>query len=203
LRIACHRTNATLSLAQSIYTQHASRAYPALSVKARHPHNDSTLETATAGWLVVRATHNSTMMSSIMKSAYLGLLASAASLMCCTMAYAQNAPADQSTATQVDRSNVQLTTPHSSGQDKGSGNDMAGADQNPAGTSSQPTTGQNKATGNDMVGDSTRAAFKNLDTKNSGYVTGQDVKSNKWLSKNFAGCDSDYDGHLSQKKCAN
>jgi hypothetical protein len=135
-----------------------------------------------------------------MKSTYMGPLLSAALLLVCATAYAQNAATPAST--QGDTSSATPTAPHSAGQDKSSGNDMVGGNQKPAGTSSQPSAGQNKSTGNDMVGDSTRPDFKTLDTKNNGYVTAQDVKSNKWLSKNFAKCDTDHDGHLSQQEYA-
>ena len=79
---------------------------------------------------------------------------------------------------------------------------MVGGSQKPSGTTSQPSAGQDKSSGNDMVDQSTRPDFKTLDTKNAGYVTAHDVKSNKWLSKNFAKCDTDHDGHLSQKEYA-
>jgi len=79
---------------------------------------------------------------------------------------------------------------------------MVGGNRKPSGTSSQPSTGQNKGTGNDMVGNSTRPDFKTLDTSNNGYLTAKDVKSNKWLSKNFARCDTDHDGQLSQQEYA-
>jgi Ca2+-binding EF-hand superfamily protein len=80
---------------------------------------------------------------------------------------------------------------------------MVGGNRKPSGTSSQPSTGQNKGTGNDMVGNSTRPDFKSLDTSNNGYLTTKDVKSNKWLSKNFARCDTDHDGQLSRQEYAN
>jgi hypothetical protein len=34
----------------------------------------------------------------------------------------------------------------------------------------------------------THPAFKSLDTKKNGYLTADDLKSHKWLSKNFARC---------------
>jgi hypothetical protein len=78
---------------------------------------------------------------------------------------------------------------------------MVGGNRKPSGTSSQPLTGP-KATGNDLVGSSTRPDFKSLDTSNDGYLASKDVKSNKWLSKNFARCDTDHDGQLCQQENA-
>jgi hypothetical protein len=72
--------------------------------------------------------------------------------------------------------------------------------------------GQDKATGNDLVspdkghmqqGTGARPHFNTLDDNNNGYLTAHDVKSNKWFAKNFARCDSDHDGHLSQQEYAN
>jgi hypothetical protein len=120
----------------------------------------------------------------------------AAALLSCALAYGQTSPSS------TDSSNGSMTAPPTTGQDKSSGNNMVGGSQKPSGTSSQPSTGQDKSSGNDMVGQSTRPDFKTLDTKNNGYVTAQDVKSNKWASKNFARCDTDHDGHLSQKEYA-
>jgi hypothetical protein len=70
------------------------------------------------------------------------------------------------------------------------------------------TAGENKAEGNDLVsGDNrsdretgTHPAWKTMDTQGSGYLTANDVKSHKWLSKNFSRCDVNHDGHLTQKE---
>jgi len=131
-----------------------------------------------------------------MKISYLRTGIVAASVLSCALAYGQTSPASS------DSSNGSMTAPPSSGQDKSTGNNMVGGSQKPSGTSSQPSTGQDKSSGNDMVGPSMRPDFKTLDTKNNGYVTAQDVKSNKWVSKNFARCDTDHDGQLSQKEYA-
>jgi Ca2+-binding EF-hand superfamily protein len=77
-----------------------------------------------------------------------------------------------------------LATVRSSGEDKADGNDLVAGDNR-----SDQETG-------------THPVFKSLDTKNNGYLTADDLKSHKWLSKNFAKCDSDHDGHLSQKEYA-
>ena len=75
-----------------------------------------------------------------------------------------------------------------------------------------PTTGQDKSTGNDLVsrnkgdmqrGSGNRPDFKTLDTNNHGYLTADDVKSHKWLSKNFSRCNLGHDGHLTQEEYSN
>jgi Ca2+-binding EF-hand superfamily protein len=92
------------------------------------------------------------------------------------------------------------------------GNDLTN-DANPQAGEILPTarsSGEDKVNGNDMVGGDNRSdqetgthpAFKSLDTKNNGYLTADDLKSHKWLSKNFARCDSDHDGQLDQKEYA-
>jgi hypothetical protein len=92
------------------------------------------------------------------------------------------------------------------------GNDLMNGATPPAGETlaTVRSSGEDKADGNDLVaGDNrsdqetgTHPAFKSLDTKNSGYLTADDLKSHKWLSKNFARCDSDHDGQLNQKEYA-
>ena len=71
--------------------------------------------------------------------------------------------------------------------------------------------GEDKATGNDLVSQkrggmqhamATRPDFSTLDTKKKDSLTADDVKGNKWLSKNFARCDSDHDGTLSREEYA-
>jgi hypothetical protein len=72
------------------------------------------------------------------------------------------------------------------------------------------TAGEDKADGNDLVsGDSrtdretgTHPAWKTMDTQNSGYLTAKDVKSHQWLSQNFARCDLNHDGHLTETEYA-
>jgi hypothetical protein len=99
-------------------------------------------------------------------------------------------------------------------QDTTKGNDVAGNPQPPPANSlaSPPTTGQDKSTGNDLVGankgqaqDSSqmRPGFDTLDTGKKGYLTAHDVKSHQWLSKHFAKCDLNHDGHLTQDEYAN
>jgi hypothetical protein len=118
------------------------------------------------------------------------------------MAYAQTA------------SDPSAMPPTSTQGDTTKGNKVVGdpqpAREDPMATT--PTAGQDKATGNDLVssdksqmqkGAGTRPDFSTLDTKSNGYLTAHDVKSNKWLAKNFARCDSDHDGHLSQQEYAN
>jgi hypothetical protein len=125
----------------------------------------------------------------------------AAAVLGCAFAYGQNSSSSNSGNSSLGNSGA-MTAPATTGQDKSTGNNMVGGGQKPSGTTSQPTTGQDKSSGNDMVGQSTRPDFKTLDTKGNGYVTAHDVKSNKWLSKNFSKCDTDHDGHLSQQEYA-
>jgi hypothetical protein len=74
-----------------------------------------------------------------------------------------------------------------------------------------PTAGHDDVTGKDLIApdsQSQKAAakhpeFRTLDINNRGYLTADDIKSNKWLSSNFARCDADHDGHLSQQEYAN
>jgi hypothetical protein len=138
----------------------------------------------------------------------------------CAIAYAQTSaapPADPSamsaTSTQQD-ANGTLSTPRSTGQDKTTDNDMVSRNNKPPediSLSAPRSTGEDKTTGNDMVsrkrdtqpGAGKRPDFNTLDTKKNGYLTAGEVKSHKWLSKNFSSCDSDHDGHLSQEEYAN
>jgi hypothetical protein len=72
---------------------------------------------------------------------------------------------------------------------------------------SPPTTGQDKTSGNNLVSESNSGQMKNtnpefdtLDTKKHGYLLADDVKTNKWVTANFAHCDSDHDGKVSRKE---
>jgi len=138
-----------------------------------------------------------------MKSFNLPRVAFAALLFGCVTAYAQpppTTPADSPTLAQ------NSATPDTTG------NDLANGAAPPAGEklATPKSTGEDKADGNDLVaGDNrsdqetgTHPGFKSLDTKKNGYLTADDLKSHKWLSKNFAKCDSDHDGQLSQKEYA-
>jgi hypothetical protein len=97
-------------------------------------------------------------------------------------------------------------------QDTTKGNEVVGNPQPPPANplSSPQTAGQDKATGNNMVGANTGQAlasadhpgFDALDTGKKSYLNKHDVKSHMWLSKNFAKCDADHDGHLSQDEYA-
>jgi hypothetical protein len=74
----------------------------------------------------------------------------------------------------------QLATPRTAGEDKTDGNDLVSASNR-----------SDRETG-------THPAWNTLDTKKKGYLTANDVKSHKWLSKNFSRCNSNHDGHLTQ-----
>ena len=87
----------------------------------------------------------------------------------------------------------------------------------PATDPDEPTKGHDDATGNNVKSpalgqpDNTQVEkattkhpdFLTLDTNNHGYLTLDDVKHNQWLSANFARCDTNHDGHLSQQEYAN
>jgi|HubBroStandDraft_6_1064221.scaffolds.fasta_scaffold804470_2 hypothetical protein len=80
-----------------------------------------------------------------------------------------------------------------------------------------PTAGHDDVTGKDEISPDLRTPsstqvekattkhpdFLTLDINNHGYLTADDVKHNKWLSSNFARCDVDHDGHLTQQEYAN
>jgi len=138
-----------------------------------------------------------------MRSFNLPRVAYAALLFGCVTAYAQTPPTTPADApTMANNSATPDTT----------GNDLTNGATPPAGETlaTVRSSGEDKADGNDLVaGDNrsdqetgTHPAFKSLDTKNSGYLTADDLKSHKWLSKNFARCDSDHDGQLNQKEYA-
>ncbi len=90
------------------------------------------------------------------------------------------------------------------------GNEVTGNPQPPPAKalSTPQTVGQDASAGNNLVGSNTGQAtamhpdFATLDVKQRGYLTKHDVKTHKWLSKNFAKCDADHDGHLSQDEYA-
>jgi hypothetical protein len=139
-----------------------------------------------------------------MKSNYLAPLACSALFFGCSLAYAQ-------TSTSPDPSAM---SPSSTQQDTTKGNDVVGnpqpAREDPM--ASPPSAGQDKATGNDLVspnkgdmqrGSGNRPDFKTLDSNNHGYLTADDVKSHKWLSKNFSRCNLSHDGHLTQEEYSN
>lgn len=135
-----------------------------------------------------------------MKSLYLTPIAYAALLCGCAIANAQtsNAPSDQSS-----------TAPVSNQADTTKGNNLVGTTPTDQ-TSAPPSAGQDKSSGNDMVSPkddathhpmrqaSARPDFDTLDTKKRGTLTADDVRANKWLSKNFTRCDTDHDGTLTR-----
>jgi hypothetical protein len=140
----------------------------------------------------------------IMNSIYLTPVAYGALLFGCAIANAQSAatpPSDRSDAaplsnhvdTAMGNNLVRTTaaddvsTPASSGQDKSTGNDLV----SPKGDADRSGVKQASAA---------RPDFNTLDTKKKGALTSDDVKSNKWLRKNFARCDSDHDGTMSREE---
>jgi hypothetical protein len=138
-----------------------------------------------------------------MKSSYLAQVASAALLFGFGTAYAQTpntAPAPPAKAVPVS------TTPDTTG------NDLLDSTKPPAqnNLATPATAGEDKADGNDLVsGDNrtdretgTHPAWRTLDVRKSGYLTAKDVKSHKWLTKNFSRCNSSHDGHLTETEYA-
>jgi hypothetical protein len=76
----------------------------------------------------------------------------------------------------------------------------------------QPTAGHDDVSGKDETSTDPNQAskttdkhpnFGSLDQNNRGYLTMDDVKYNPWLSANFARCDTNHDGRLSQQEYAN
>lgn len=139
-----------------------------------------------------------------MKSIYLTPVACAALLFGCAIANAQtsNPPADQPS-----------TAPASNQADTTKGNDVVGTTPTDQ-TATPPSAGEDKSSGNDMVSPqddanhrpmrqaSARPDFDTLDTTKRGTLNADDVKSDKWLSKNFTRCDTDHDGTLSREEYA-
>ena len=74
--------------------------------------------------------------------------------------------------------------------------DATGKDQTSPGLTSPSATQVEKA-------NTKHPDFLTLDPNNHGYLTPDDVKHNKWLSRNFARCDVNHDGRLSQQEYAN
>ena len=146
-----------------------------------------------------------------MKLPYLTPIAYTALLLGCALANAQTAPNTPSGQPET----TQKTTP---GYDTAKGNDLDTTSKSPQvdASSAPPSAGQDKSTGNDMVSpngtakesnmklaNAARPDFNTLDTKKKGTLTAADVKSDKWLSKNFAKCDTDHDGTLSRDEYDN
>jgi hypothetical protein len=143
--------------------------------------------------------------SFLMNSKYVAAWAFPVLLLGCALANAQAAPraAEAPTAPGV---TSHLVTPTDADQPAAN---VADPDA--------PTAGHDDATGKDQPSpdlaspDSTQVEkattrhpdFMTLDSNNHGYLTLDDVKHNKWLSSNFARCDADHDGHLSQQEYAN
>jgi hypothetical protein len=141
----------------------------------------------------------------IMKSTYLTPMAYAALLFGCAIANAQTSspPSDQPS-----------TAPVSEQADTTKGNNLVGSTPTDQ-TATPPTAGQDKASGNDLAGPNANAThspirqasaarpdFNTLDTTKKGALTADDVKGNEWLSKNFTRCDSNHDGTLSREEYA-
>ena len=102
-------------------------------------------------------------------------------------------------------------TPNTNQADVSKGNDLVDSSQAvPANVRDNARSdGEDKADGNDLVSPdkagvkqamATRPTFNTLDTQKRGSLTADDVKGNKWLSKNFSRCDTDHDGTLDRKE---
>ena len=105
--------------------------------------------------------------------------------------------ADQS-ATPTDQQ-----TNHKDPADKSKGQDLVNP-TTPVETN-KTTVGQDKSVGNNLVEPKAKGAmemdarpdFKTIDMKKHGYVMASDVH-NPWLKQNFAKCDADGDGKVTQ-----
>jgi hypothetical protein len=146
-----------------------------------------------------------------MKAKYVVTLACPALILGWVIANAQGAPR-ASGAPQAPGVTSHLETP-TDDPDQPANNVPANKAEDPE----VPTAGHDDVTGKDQPSpdltkpDSTQVEkanskhpdFLTLDPNNHGYLTLDDVKHNKWLSSNFARCDVDHDGHLSQQEYAN
>jgi hypothetical protein len=143
-----------------------------------------------------------------MKLTYMVPLACAALLCATTIANTQTSPSSSNSSAQSGTDN-----PSPGSNTKGNNLDTSSKSPKVDSMSAPPSTGQDKSTGNNMVApngkdsstpsDSSMSQssashpdFSTLDTKKSGKLTAADVKSNQWLSKNFAKCDTDHDGSI-------
>jgi hypothetical protein len=105
------------------------------------------------------------------------------------------------------------TTPSTNQAEVTKGNDLVDSSQAvpPTRRDNARSDGEDKADGNDLVSPdkagvkqamATRPSFNSLDTQKKGSLTADDIKGNKWLSKNFSRCDTDHDGTLDRKEYA-
>ena len=144
-----------------------------------------------------------------MKVTYMTSLACASLLVGSAIALAQNSSSSDYSKNQSSAQQGTSEMPSPGSQTKG--NDLDTSSKNPQvnpKSPSPPAVGQDQSHGNDMMnpkdsaGGNTREAnasrpdFSTLDKKNKGKLTAADVRSNQWLSKNFAKCDTDHDGTL-------
>jgi hypothetical protein len=142
-----------------------------------------------------------------MKAKYVVTLAGPALLLGWAIANAQAAPR-AAEAPQAPGVTSHLETPTESDPDQPA---------NKVADPETPTAGHDDVTGKDQPSSDLTAPtstqvekattqhpdFLTLDPNNHGYLTLDDVKHNKWLSSNFARCDVNHDGHLSQQEYAN
>jgi len=98
-------------------------------------------------------------------------------------------------------------------QDQSKGQELVGSQKpTPAeaqGHASPPTIGQDKEAGNNLVdhdngkmqmADKAPPDFQSLDTQKRGYITLADAGNHLWLNENFARCDANHDGQLTQQE---
>jgi len=104
-----------------------------------------------------------------------------------------------------------VVAPNTNQADVTKGNDLVDASQAVPSTQryNSRSEGEDKADGNDLVSPdkagmqqamATRPTFNSLDTQRKGSLSADDVKGSKWLSRNFARCDTDHDGTLNRKE---
>ena len=138
-----------------------------------------------------------------MKSNYLVPIAVGALLFGFAIANAQTSPNSPAAPT--------AATPNTNQADVTKGNDLVDYSQAVPSTRRDDarSDGEDKADGNDLVSPdkagmkqamATRPSFTRLDTQNKGSLTADDVKGDKWLSRNFSRCDTDHDGTLNRKE---
>ena len=149
-----------------------------------------------------------------MKAAYLLPLTIAALLCAATTADAQNsAPSAPRAPTAPTESGVIAPRPAQTQTPTTDASQPDTSRQDQATDPEEPTASHDDVTGQSApapsaarVAPTTSAShpdFKTLDVNNRGYLTADDVAHNRWLTSNFARCDANHDGRLSQQEFAN